>query len=532
MGETALTILATSKDVEIARAEYDEYMESYDIAMRSCARLQTANDKIATATTNHNKTMKELRAGKFAADTTALVAGSIKDCMSNMSSAAGDGAISFGTSVAFAGVACGAGFVEAAANITSAGLQMRMDNVQASHETTIAGFERSAEIDRCRIEAEAELVGLRAAGLRISRAMDDLTLAMYRLDEQKNLVAALFAEGKNSLARLEGRAVAPPEGQLWLDEDVAGFERQMRLARRITYLTVRAVEYEFQQSLSARYDVLGALRPADLQVVVDELRAEAATRAVNGSRPSDLKVVVSMRDHLMQIYDRSAAPEGEHLLTEVERFRSLLLSDRYKAYDEQGQFIGLRIPFELAPLDALGLGDSAGIGVFGQNDCAERLWSANASVVGSDDVLRGGSSFTRVELLKRNTFYSQWCSTPPEGAEPFQIASVRPSVNLFKDPQYGTEFGESRLGVVNGAELFSRARMQPAVNVARDAFEDDAYANGQTAELAARGLYGDCALFIPANMLSRIENGVASDGLDISEVDDILIRLDDVSVAR
>ncbi|MGM0555596.1 MAG: hypothetical protein ACQEVA_04370 [Myxococcota bacterium] len=532
MGESALTILSVSKDVEIARAEYDEHIEDYDIAMRSCARQQAAADNISSAIESHNSTMEELRAGKLAADTTALVAGSIKDCMSNMSSAAGDGAISFGTSVAFAGAACGAGFVEAAAGVTSAGLQLRMDNVQASHEATVAGFERSADIDRCRIEAEHELVGLRGASLRIAQAMDELSLAMYQLDEQKNLVAALFAEGKTSLARAEARATTPPEGQMWLDEDVDAFTRQMRLARRLAYLTVRAVEYEFQQSLTARFDVLRALRPAELLAVIDDLRSQAATRGINGSRPSELKVVLSMRDHLMQIYDRTSAPDGEHRLTEVERFRSLLLSDRFKSYDDAGEFIGLRIPFELSPLDALGLGDSAGIGIFAQTDCAERLWSANASVVGSDDVLRGGSSFTRMDLLKRNTFYSQWCSEPPEGSAEFQIASVRPSVNLFRDPQYGTDFGDSRLGVVNGVDLFSRARMQPAVNVARDAFEDDAYANGQTSELAARGLYGDYALFIPANMFSRIEDGLSTDGLDVNQVDDILIRLDYLSVAR
>jgi hypothetical protein len=532
MGETALTILAATRDVEIARAEFDERMDAYDIAMRSCAILQSSSEAIRTTTELHNSTMRDFRAGKAVADTVAQVASGVKDCTNSLASASGDAVFSFGVSVGLAAAACVAGGIEVAANIVSLGLETEMNNAEASHGAAIDSLERTADIDRCKIEAEMELVGLRAASLRIARAMDDLNLINYILDEQKGSVAGTFEEGKNSLARLQGRAVSPVDGDLWLDEEVENFKAQMRIAKRMTYLTVRAVEYEFQQSLAARSDVLRAARPAQLMSVITRLRTDAAARGINGNRPSELKVVLSLREHLMQLHDRTSAPDGEHQLSEVERFRNRLMSEQFKAYDDQGQFIGLNIPFELAPLDALGLGNSAGIGIFSQNDCAERLWSANASVVGSDNVMRGGSTFTRMDLLKRNTFYSQWCGSPPAGAEPFQVASVRPSRNLFRDPQYGTEVASSLLGLVSRTELYSRARMQPRINVSRVQFEDDAYANGQTSELAARGLYGDYALFIPANMLSRIVNGTRTNGLDLNEVEDIFVRLDYISVAR
>lgn len=62
----------------------------------------------------------------------------------------------------------------------------------------------------------------------------------------------------------------------------------------------------------------------------------------------------------------------------------------------------------------------------------------------------------------------------------------------------------------------------------RAELERDDYANGSTSELAARGLYGEYALFIPAEVLS-IDG---SDGLVLEHVDDILLRFDYVSVAR
>ena len=62
----------------------------------------------------------------------------------------------------------------------------------------------------------------------------------------------------------------------------------------------------------------------------------------------------------------------------------------------------------------------------------------------------------------------------------------------------------------------------------RGEFEKENYSQGATTELAGRGLYGDYALFIPAGVLS-VDGG---EGLRLERIDDILLRLDYVSVAR
>ena len=58
--------------------------------------------------------------------------------------------------------------------------------------------------------------------------------------------------------------------------------------------------------------------------------------------------------------------------------------------------------------------------------------------------------------------------------------------------------------------------------------EQEAYYNGDSQELAGRGLYGGYALFIPTQILS-VDGG---NGLVLENVEDILLRLDYVSVAQ
>ena len=142
------------------------------------------------------------------------------------------------------------------------------------------------------------------------------------------------------------------------------------------------------------------------------------------------------------------------------------------------------------------------------------------------------TTFVRVDLLKQNTFYSQWCGDRPEEDGPFQVASVRPGVNLFRDPLVGGAI-DSPAGSAAGNERFSRARIEAYLNVSRAALEGDAYQAGATTELAARGLYGQYALFIPKDLIARRRpDGTMSPGLDLWQIDDILLRLDYVSVAK
>jgi hypothetical protein len=525
LGEQALTLRAVATDVEIARSELGELSESYNVAMRSCLTLQMGNVSLAGALERHNHTMDGLRIGKTVVDSIADGAAAVKDC-----GAAVGNDNKFG---AGAGIACGGAAVEGVARIASNVLQLELDRAEARHAELMQSIAADIDEQRCFIDAEQHLVGVRSAGLRITRAAQDLDRGVLQFDNMKEEAARAFRSGRARLTVSTGKRVAPASFDFWLDERARTYRDRFRRAKRAAYLAVRAVEHEFQQSQAARGDALAAEVPDDLEQVLLELQANAATRGIGGNRPADSKVVVSLRSQLLQLADQSRAPAGRQQLTDVERFRSLLTDQRFAVYDDDGAYRGQRVPFRIAPLAALGLGDPQGVTLFSDGDCAERVWSVNASILSSVDATRGDDpAFTRIELEKADAFFSQWCDQDAHPT-PYQLASVRPARNLFVDPESGGADGVGgSAGTAAGTGAFSRARIDAVFNVDRAAFSDDAFANGATTELAARGLYGDYALFFPAGVLSFDDGSERTDGLDLSRIDDILLRIDYVSVAR
>lgn len=528
LGELSMTAEAAATDIEIAREEAATLNDAYDISMRSCFVQQAGDAAIDAEFAKFNREANKLSDTKFQLDAAAHAAGAAKDCAATAAGMSDNVIIGASGTAA----ACAAAFAEAALNIASDKIQVDMDKKERAHEATLQTLMANTAFQVCTNDATMQLVGLRAATLRIQRASQDLGLALFRLGEAERAAQTAFDEGTAALEDARGRNFRPPAIDGWVEANVAQYQRAMRLARRMTYLSVRAVEYEYQASLMARADVLTADTPDQLQQVIDGLRATAGTRRINGRAPSALKAVVSLRQHVLQLSDRSQLSAREQQLSEIQLFRTRLKT-RYLITDSLGR-PSLRVPFALAPLGGTRPGNAMGVPIFSTSDCAERLWSVNASILGTTRLYKGdATTFTRVSLEKSNTFFSQWCGTPPPGAPLFQWASVRPSVNLFQDPVFGpgrigtTALGGT-LGVRNATDDTSQARIQAYFNVPRATFEADSYANGETAELAGRGLYGQYELVIPAEVIST--NG--SNGLDLDQVDDILLRLDYVSVAN
>jgi len=95
--------------------------------------------------------------------------------------------------------------------------------------------------------------------------------------------------------------------------------------------------------------------------------------------------------------------------------------------------------------------------------------------------------------------------------------SLRPSADLMRP---GTQTADSR-----EAEADSWAYVQAWLNVSRSEFYRDAYQEGASDELAGRGLYGDYMLLLPWH-------GLLDSGIDIEQIEDILIRFDYLSVSN
>lgn len=537
IGQAISAVTQTDADLEIARAEAAEHIEAYDIAMRSCFILEEANTRITDANNAHVQTMTGLLRSRAAMEGSAAVAGAAADCMDTLAGVSGTtdanpnpaAAAADGVALALGVGSCVARGVSAGFEAAASGLQADIEVAEVEHDALVANLEAAAETEICFNDARLELVGSRAAALRIQAALASRASAGARLTELLAEVQRFHDEGYDYYNEVLAARVTHPSGEAWANPSIQAFLARFRLARRALYLAVRAVENEFQASLLARQDVLAADSTVDLEDILSTLWTTAGTRSIGGSRPSDLHTVLSLRDDILQLGDESSAPAGLHPLSPTERLRVMLADERYAVRDEAGRLVGLQIPFTLAPLAALGF-PTGGVPIYATTDCAERLWSVNASILGTDVWTGSDTTFTRIDLLKQNTFFSQWCGTAPPDA-PFQVSSVRPSHNLFVEP--GVSGGIDGPFGSGEVTLYSRARMQAFFDVSRAELENPVYANGETSELAARGLYGQYAIFIPAELISReTSSGARSDGLVLDRIDDILLRLDYVSVAR
>lgn len=508
ISEQAIAVRSAATDIAIARQEFNDFIGSYEIAVESCLILQRGNAGIEELTAQHNKIMDRLDRAKGAMEGLAAEAAAVKDCGSSWD--LGD----FGTAVA-----CGGAAAEAQFTVAAIALETEMNIAEREYQEELLAKQNGIAERTCMNDAGLALVGAKAAQMRVLRSRQDQAKAILNLRGQKSYTLALFNEGRAAVALEEARRERSLPSRFVTSEAAERFAAKQRYAQRVTYLAVRAVEYEFQQSLAQLQDVLAATSPLQLEAVLDEVSRYVATGRIGGNAPDALHVVVSLRDELLQLRELSSDPDNLLGLTPSERFRSLLQRENHRVYGADGTLLGYQIPFGIHPLGS----DSPGVAVFTQGDCAERLWSVNAAIVGTDVYSTNASSLTRVDLLKRNTFYSQWCDSRG-GGEPFQVASVRPSVNLLldpADPNRATPLDPEETG-------FSRGRMQPYLNVTRAQLEAESYSQGGTQELAGRGLFGDYALFIPADILMS----ELRPGLDLNKVDDILLRIDYVSVAR
>jgi hypothetical protein len=349
----------------------------------------------------------------------------------------------------------------------------------------------------------------------MATAMSDVQIAISEINTQlerfRNLqgnVNLNLQEGIAVLQRENGSPVASLNHQFWIDEKVERFKSEFEWSRRLVFTAMRAVEYEFQQSLPFRSDIVSAVTPSQLAEVVQGLKQEQAARTINRRRPDDSSIVLSLRDDVLAIADRSGDPAGERNWTPAQRFASRLGDTAFAYRDSQGNYLGQGIPFTLGPRDVL------------ETRCGERIWRATATLQG--DGIDGSAPEASVLLLKRNSFASQWCAgkaptvTGTDGSTStptMQTGVIHTSAQLFEP---GSTID------LTDATQYTAALLTPWFNVRRTDFDKETYQDGSSEELAGRGLYGDYVLLFPQQLL---------DGdFALDRVEDVLIRLDYLSV--
>jgi hypothetical protein len=358
----------------------------------------------------------------------------------------------------------------------------------------------------CELDIQSVEGQMAAARLRIKRQADvvDAEKLKFRNLQRSNQLA--FETGHAAIEREKTRTGPSFAYHFWYQEKVDRFQREMEWARRLTYLAMRSVEFELQQTLDLRAKILTAAHPDELESVTTALNQERGSRTINRRRPEESSVVLSLRDDVLQVQDHSTLTSGERNWGSAMRFKGRLWDQRYAVYDRSGNWLGQGVPFHLQESGVL------------DNRCGERLWRVTATVQG--DGLSELEPGTSLQLLKRNTFMSQWCSGKGEGQGHYQIDSIRTSSELLKGIAGRSED-------VNG---YTAAILYPWFNVRRFDFYDVQYRKGASEELAGRGLYGDYIILFPKEVLNKSASNPDKKPFPLANVEDVLLRIDYLSV--
>jgi hypothetical protein len=516
IGAALTKMVASSEDVQRAGIDWEDLQTRYALKGGLCAKLAGGPEDIAAAIHELNEELENLESIRRMEQRSDLFIGAI-----GKAGAAGASAASVGGP--YAGVIVAAAVLTA--SLTQAYFQDEinaindaMNKAAREHNQFFQLLDAHEKGYECLIEMEQMRVGFDQIRNTIQRQMTEAAIGAQAFIGEGERAKRLLEDASAALSRENGRTVGSYSFHYWYDEKVQRFTREFAWAKRLTYLSLRAIEYEFQQSFPLRSSILRATHPDELETALRQMQTELATRTIGRRRPAEGTLVTSLRDDILAIPDRLDATNGERAMSAALTFRSRLWDARYAIRDTNGRWIGQGVPFTLAPHGTL------------ENRCAERLWRVTATMQGEG--LAETQPGASVRILKKNTFSSQWCGDRGQGTgASMQLGAVQPSRNLFRGDQ------SSHVG---SAETFSQAALFPWFNVPRDELYKDDYRDGASEELAGRGLYGEYILLFPRELLegarsTEPEAGMTGDGPSIdafplSRVEDVLIRFDYLSV--
>jgi hypothetical protein len=495
LGEMALSVHTASRAVDVATSRMGDLIDRYDNAMRSCMIIQGGNALINTLENRHADTMAELAFARERAEVERAAGSFISKGISAATSAVATFGISMlgvvGDAVQFHGEGVAA-FIEAKQAVAEARHQALMTELRSLQQELT-----------CFNDAEQHLVGMRTAQQEIALAMSERARALVQLANLKDQVRITVRDARVAIDREDNTSIPKFAHESWLSGHIDSYQRQMRWAKRLVYLALRAVEYEAQLSLGTeREQILRAIHPTQLEATRSAIHAQVLARNVNGRRPEEFVMQVSLCSQL----DSAVGASG----CDVEAFRRRLTDPSNAVYDAAGTWTGQRVSFALRPFDQY------------TDRCAERTWAVAALILSDGNANTGNTPTASLQLHKRNSFSSQWCDGQGVRPDPYQISARRPCRNLFLES--GPITGNTPAASCD-ATSFTPAHLVETYfdNSIHPGFGSSTSHPG-TQELAGMGLWGDYVLFIPRSV---VESHVALD-----HISDIRLHFDYVSIAK
>jgi hypothetical protein len=501
LGKAALVVTGAQQDVQIAIDRWEQVQHTYGNALKHCRQKGAGLKGIEDLDKAFNDHMTSLIEAKREAETVLGMLATASELVSTASRAIATGGVSLGTDAMSgsspAGTLLQHHFKQELINISA-----DMELAKLNYQSQLLVQQNWLTLQDCFYEADRLRLEIDPAASQITRSLTDAAIAMVNIRNLKREISQKVIEGQAAVEREKGRTVPSLAHHHWLSEKVDRYRREFDWSQRLTFLAMRAVEFEFQQSLPLRGKILAAVNAADLSSVILQLQQEQAGRSINRRRPEETSLVLSVRDDILRLEDRSTAQFGERKWSPSRRFRERLMSQLNAVYDDKGRYLGQGLSVTLSEMGELRL------------RCAERLWRATATIQG--DFLDVNQPHAPLVLMKQNTFESQWCAGHGEKGT-HQVASIRPSAQLFR--------GEEHAGNQEDTKGHTSALLYPYFNVRRSDFYREEYRQGGSEELAGRGLYGNYVLLFPYDGL--LEPDV---DFPIDSVEDILVRFDILSI--
>ncbi|MBI4508522.1 MAG: hypothetical protein HY698_02720 [Deltaproteobacteria bacterium] len=529
IGEAVMAVVAAQKQIDIQASSLADKQELYESKTDYCMKqyeLIQANNELAAKYRDHMIALRKQRAAKsrfgrlikaavsigVGVAIVAATGGAAAPLLLGAITVTGTGLVQGGVNeLASAGIDAAVNtFLDATISCSGCqqGFSKNAEDAKYQFETELRRNENAQKILACMSDTKQALIGIDTASLEIDAAMNSARAKMLEMRNLQNRVRQAVVEGRAAVEREKGRKVPSIAHHYWLDEKITRFRKDFDWSRRLTYMAMRAVEYEFQQSLPLREQILTATHPDQLHDAIRMLEQEQASRTINRRRPEETTLVMSLRDDILKLADRSqSVPAGERNWTATQRFQHLLWEKSLAIYDKTGKYLGQGISFHVPEGGALEL------------RCAERLWRLGATIQGN--MLSTSSPHAPVLLYKRNTFHSHWCSGK-EGDEPYQVGALNPTAQLFRPGAVTVD--------ESAAEGYSAALLYPWFNVRRSDFYKSQYQEGSSEELAGRGLFGEYVLVLPWKGLLDPESAQFPGGFPLEQVEDVLIRFDFLSV--
>jgi hypothetical protein len=514
LGERIIAIKSAAIDVANANAAQDRAIKAEDLQDQYCIALVESAAAAQQELLAHQDRMRALaKKQQFYAFVSSFVAGA-ETLTADFVTGGASSLIDFSAQRDEDGDKTGEtgkGF-DTVSTIAGFGLQYWNNKIanairdeQDKYEVEVSVRKSAETVLGCHNTADQQRLTIAAAGDTILRAAQESQAALFAMRDDMNTVAGLAGEAKAQIAFEDTIDRTPPQFHYWLDQDIAEYQNHMAYARRLTYLALRAYEYETQTDLQQRGAVLSARLPSDLEHVLTKLVTNSGKIA--GGLDTKLSgLTLSLRDEIMKIQPVQDPTNPATILKSPKQvFNDLLRSDAAKIYTGTGanrHLLGYGIRFSIVPDQWNNL------------YCDERIWR----VTPLPAVDGGVPNSNAVVLFHSNSFGGQSCTD----AHPVTMTRLRPNANLMS--------GDATVDFSVPPAMFGTPITVPTTLTAAEIHELPA-GNGLDASDAGRGLYGDYIFVFPVcDPTAGCTDGYTDDKL--KAVTDVTIRFDVVYAAN